>query len=120
MIDLKELNETQRELLKEAFPYQGKNHEDTGKLIDVFNKFCRETDYRYVKKQEGGIGSMNEFQLAVAQMKRKSRLNPYKGAEEVERKIISGSPQEQNQISEILYKGLVEFNRRKDIEARSK
>ena len=117
MINLKDLTDNERAILKEAISVNHLNGNDKTKQ-ELFLRFQNETNRRFWKdgKPEG---SFNDFECAVLAMKRASKLNPYKSDDDIERKVLFVDESNIKDFKRSLVSGWQEFNYRKDKEALS-
>lgn len=74
MINLLDLSDGARGVLVEAIPLQAAKDVRNAKYQDCYQRFMKETDFRYV-----GEGSFERFQMAVIGMRRRMRTLTYKG-----------------------------------------
>jgi len=113
MINLKDLTEEEMKVLKEAIPFNQLAPEDARKK-DLYMKFQQVSSRRFWKDGKPD-GSYNDFNVAVHNLKRKTKLNPYKSsdldllnkAEWVDEKNIES-------FKERLVRGFQNFNREQD------
>lgn len=74
MIQLRDLSEDARKILKEAIPLQSnKNHMEDKRYVELFHEFQRKTNFKYLHSH-----GFNGFKCAVQEYKRKMPLMLWK------------------------------------------
>lgn len=79
MINLRDLTEDEMKVLKEAIPFNQNSPDDPMKK-DLFLKFQQVSNRRFWKDGKPD-GSYNDFNVAVVNLKRRTKLNPYKNSD---------------------------------------